>query len=351
MAHLVPTPRLPQDLQTRVVGFLRESRADLIACASTAHSLLPAAQYHLFRDITVFHPRIDTDDPPSAEEDRDFARAAFRRLAEVLRKSPRLIPYIRVASIAVDFDVVVCLASVGFSRIDELELINDNNGLDGTLIEPLQRLVRLESLKRLSICGHFSPQIFHSCAHPFTVLTFDDATAINPDIVEWSSNIPHPIVAHLKVVDCTDVANWLVGLNCPFDFTSLYGINLSAEQLGQFDLAQFSALTDIDIVVPYICGIVDIIPPLANLTSLNSINTIGFNILEFRYHRQWAADLAGHMNELDAALVKLPLPALQQVTVTLPPADPPVNFSVAEPILRGALPVFGMRHVQHIQMG
>ncbi|KAJ7136734.1 hypothetical protein C8R44DRAFT_728699 [Mycena epipterygia] len=368
---------LPQELQTRVVGFLRNSRKDLISCASTTRSLLLAAQSHLFRDSTVFHPRSDTDDPPSKDEDRDFARATFSRLAEVLRESPRLIPYIRSASITMELDILVHLANVGFSHINELELVNDNDGLDGALIEPLQRLIGLESLRRLNICGDFSPQIFRGCTPRFTELTFHRATPTGLDIDKYSSDTPRPKIAYLRLINSPDVADWLVGANCPFDFTSLLDIairgsmNASARRLLTFvrqtvktiglatediaqewlDLAQFPGLTCIHVRVPYICHIVGIIPSLANLTPSNLIDTIIFKLDNFYYHQRWAADLAVHMNELDTSLAQLPLPALQQVAVTLPPADQPVNFSAAEPILRGALPFFGMRHVLHVQMG
>ncbi|KAJ7814048.1 hypothetical protein B0H13DRAFT_1925041 [Mycena leptocephala] len=353
MADLHPTPRLPQELLDTIIGFLHNRKRDLRSCSLTACSLLPTAQSHIFCDISVFHPKNATDDPLTAQEDRVFTSAAFGCLCGALSDSPHLKRHIRSASITTDLGVVILLADMDLSNLCELDLYSDGSGgLDGPLIEPLQRLIGLPSIRRLA----------------FNFATQDSTLEIPLPALDLDA--PRTAITHLALENSPATADWLIDTDCPFEFTHLVdvtiiasmsdslrllvasaqltiqGITLAAEDIAPapFDLAPLSALTRIHLRVPHVWDIVHLFPSISDLNYVNAIRTITFHLEDFD-ESEWTADVEAHLVQFDSALAKLPFPALKEVVVLLPQSDEPGNDSKTEAMLMRALPLLNQRQV------
>jgi hypothetical protein len=215
-------PILPQELLDKIVGSVCDTE-DLRSCAISASSLLPTAQMLLFSDISVDHPRKYTGNPPTEDEDRTFTAAAFRRLASLLIDSPHLVRYIESVSTTAYLDVVTVLADMNLSHLCDLTLCGDvSNSIDGTLIEPVRRLIALESMRRVKIRADFSAEILSAPPPHLTELVFDDAEENGGScIVSLAAGAPCTEVKYLTLYNSPGIADWLVDVDCPFDFTHL----------------------------------------------------------------------------------------------------------------------------------
>lgn len=369
------TPTFPPELQTDIVKFLFDCPPALRACAMSASSLRAAAQINLFYDITIQHPCTGTDDPPSDDEDEIYACAAFGRLAEVIAVNPGLRAYIRLATITAYVGVVAILADINLSDLRELKIYSSAaDALDGPLIEPLRRLISLESLTYLNICGDFSAHIFSDCTSNLTQLSFEFAEEDSgEDMAMLAPDAQCPMVKHLCLYRSPYMTDWLMDSQCPFDFTNLVELSISmcisdgiihlldaareclrtlSITLGdllpaQLDFACFPALAHVNLVMPSVCFIVDILPSLANLGRDNFLQAITFRVAEFCGHAP--AHVEARLKHFDTTFTKLPLPALQAVSVLLPRAAQPSMYSEMEATLRRAMPVLEQRQLLRVR--
>ncbi|KAJ7485880.1 hypothetical protein FB451DRAFT_66640 [Mycena latifolia] len=373
-----PSPAVPSEIQAQIVAILSDRTQDLRACALSASSLRYAAQPHLFNDITINHPRNATDNPLSAEEDEIFACAAFTRLAEVLAANQDLKKHIRSASFIAYLGVVTILANLDLPRLRQLRIYSDASGaINGPLIDPLRRLIGLESMRHVKICADFSAHIFSACTRHLTKLAFESAEEDSgEDMATLAPDAQRPWVTHLCLDNSRFTTDWLIDSQCPFDFTHLveFSIHMSISngvihllrlarqtlstlsltladlqpaQLEILDMAYFPALTHINLVVPSVCNIVGILPALSDLDRVNLIRTITFRVEDFCGHA--TADIEAQLNSFDTILAKLPLPALKAIVVVLPEPQDPGVYTATEATLRRAMPVLERRQTLIIE--
>ncbi|KAJ7126240.1 hypothetical protein C8R44DRAFT_122599 [Mycena epipterygia] len=381
MTHLPFTgPQLPQELRDKIIGLL-DHREELVSCALTARSFVIATQSRLFNDISIFHHMQATESPCTDEEYRARVQAAFKRLGEVLTESPHLKRYIRSASIMADLQVVVLFSNIGLPSLRYLELhsYDDIEGLDGDVLEPLQRLIGLASMRQLKICAPFSPQIFRDHTPYLTELAFDSAPAPNDlEIEDFIPDNPRTVVEVLRLSDSPDVADWLIDEDCPFDFTQLRSVvvlvsmtdsvrvllaaskqTIRSLMLGSadimlhpLDLSQFPTLNYVYLLVSSLWNIVDLLPSISELNGVNVIATIVFE-LEESFHTldsEGLANLEANLPQFDGALNRLPLPALKKVVVLLPPLTGRDKYMEAETALKRMLPLLVRRQLLHLKV-
>ncbi|KAJ7104467.1 hypothetical protein B0H15DRAFT_27044 [Mycena belliarum] len=364
MAQSTSSPSLPQELKNAIIGYLHDCTDDLKACALSSRSLLHVSQSYLFYDVSVYHPRNRSDDRPMEAEDCAFVHAALGRLAAVLVESPHLLQHIRSLAITTYLNVVLLVADMGLTHLQTLVLYSDITGVvEGPLVAPLQRLIALESLTRVEVsAAAFSTQIFSSCSQNLTELAFDAAEDDDGLILS-----PAPTRTEIK---CLQLCNspfssncWLTSSDCPFNFVHLVDVAIlasmsasvrrildSAKQstvvalkltasdiaLGRLDLARFSALRQIYLVVPHICHIVSLLSSISDLDCMNIIQKITFDLEDTFCDHHWSLAAETRLARFDAALANLPLFSLREVVFRLPRMESE-DLWESEAILKRAL--------------
>ncbi|KAJ7728966.1 hypothetical protein DFH07DRAFT_969693 [Mycena maculata] len=365
-----PVSRLARETCDRIVDFLGDCPVDLRACALTARCFLPAAQSQIFSDISVDNHNTDDTltEEEAQEEARGFAKAAFRRLASVLTHSPHLKQYIRSGTLTADLEVIVLVAGLGLPRLEELCLYGDGEcDLDGLLINPLQRLVALPSLRRLSLFTDYSVQIFRHCSPNLTELVFDMATQEMPWHTWDVTMLCRPTIAHLTIKKCVGTADWLIDAKCPFDLTQLRSVTVlksmtsnarhvlsSAEQtinemtlgpedIGCLNLARFPALNHIYLHLEHICQLRKVLPAFSGLDNTNSIQTITIRVDSFSLDDVNPL-IDAEVAQFYEALSWAHLPAIQKLAFDPPEENRDEFFTM----LDRALPILQMRHAAHV---
>ncbi|KAF7334118.1 hypothetical protein MVEN_02317600 [Mycena venus] len=336
---------LPQELQDSIVLLVNLTQ-DLRSCAFVSSSLLRVARSLLFRNIEVNHPRTNTNDPPTAAEDRAYTSMAFRRLGEVLISAPDVKGFIHSLTFAANLDVVILLADMNLSSLAELNILgNGVDALGGDLVEPLQRLIGIPSLRVIELNINFSPQIFRFCGSDLTDLMFEDAEVVIPvDIPKLPDDARRPAIAHLSLDNSSTTADWLIDPECPFTLTQLVSVvlvaslsdsarlvivssrrtitdlTLSAEDLisAPLDLAQFPALTQIQLCVSHICEMTHLLRSLSELDGGNIIQTITLELDPFDVD-DLTPQVETNLIAFDSDFNKLPLPMLRQFLILLLP--------------------------------
>ncbi|KAJ7848980.1 hypothetical protein B0H14DRAFT_2766538 [Mycena olivaceomarginata] len=336
---------LPQELQNSIVLLVNLTQ-DLRSCALVSSSILRVARSLLFRNIEVNHPRTNTNDPPTAAEDRAYTNMAFRRLGEVLINAPDVKGFIHSLTFTANLDVVVLLADMDLSSLAELSIFgNGDNALGGDLVEPLQRLIGIPSLRVIELNTGFSAQIFHFCRSDLTDLMFEDAEVEIPmDIPKLPDDARRPAIAHLSLDYSWTTSDWLIDPDCPFNLTQLVSVvivaslsdsarlviassrrtitdlTLSAEDLisAPLDLAQFPALTQIELCVSHICEMTHLLRSLSEIDGGNIIQTITLELDPFDFD-DLTPQVETNLIEFDSDFNKLPLPILRQFLILLLP--------------------------------
>ncbi|KAJ7445643.1 hypothetical protein FB451DRAFT_1568068, partial [Mycena latifolia] len=224
-----PTPAFDvQDLWYHILGFLRGRTSDLKNLALVSRAMCPAAQSVLFDDIDLEPPQFE-DDALIYLTTQDFD-ASCRRLGAVLTESPHLLKYIHSLKLTVTSDVLDQLCSMGLTSLRYIDIKFRNFRLDNSLIEPLQNLFSLPSIRRIEVTSHVSPGLFSKCAPHLTDLSFVCVHRFTPAsgsiLVSRNAGLRRPEIKTLQLVASAPLDDWLVGPTCPFDLTRLIDVQI-----------------------------------------------------------------------------------------------------------------------------
>ncbi|KAJ7445835.1 hypothetical protein FB451DRAFT_1412512 [Mycena latifolia] len=378
-----PTPALDvQELWYHILGFLRGRTSDLKNLALVSRAMCPAAQSVLFYDIDL-EPRIVEKDSMSNLTTQDFD-ASCRLLVAVLTKSPHLVKYIHRLKVTVTPDVLDQLCFVGLTSLRDIEIQFQNFRVDDSLIEPLQNLFSLPSIRRIELSSHVSPGLFSECVPHLTGLSFVCVHTFTPASVSIpvSRYARRPEIQTLLLAGSAPLDDWLVGPTCPFDFTRLVDVQIEVDirrsrtmstnllrllhtarstikrltiaaydfQERPIDLGQFHNMTHFYLHAENPSPLAFVIPSLSSLDGHTSLQYITLGI-ERLNEIEW---VEAELRSIDAALADISLPALEQVEICLdvvyPPRDQQMSAAEREVLFRRALPNIDTKGILSIVM-
>ncbi|KAJ7438656.1 hypothetical protein B0H11DRAFT_2254468 [Mycena galericulata] len=373
--------RLPclevQEIWDHVISLLRGRTTDLKNCALVSTSLCGAAQPVLFHDIDLDPTRYiragETWDILPVPSDFDAeASAACRRLGAVVAHSPHLIKHIRRLKIRIrsDPDVIVQLLAMGLTHLRDISF--DAN-IHDLVIEPLQNLIGLSSVREVELFHRFSPGILSGCIQHLTTLSFScvhdfDSKLRVPGL---GTDLPRPQIGKLTAEASFHVEDWLVGPHCPFDLTRLvdvhvtvFGNGVSSKmgtslrlllktargtierlQLAAYDLehtsvdlAQFPLLRCLHIYSEDASSLALATSTISTLDGHPSVRFITLEITQFN-RREWAEEpVEEWLHGLDAAFAEISIPMLEELEIYINAVPAAPLTSEEEAVFRQALP-------------
>ncbi|KAJ7144396.1 hypothetical protein C8R44DRAFT_973920 [Mycena epipterygia] len=217
-----PHPLRIQELLEQCTEFLHDSVSDLKACALVSRSWASAAQFRIFRNVSM--ALLDT---PKNEW-------RWSRLQEALRASPHLIPYIHRLKVNTSYMSTKTFSDIStypFTRLVHVHIRTVTLSLHSVI--DMQRLVSLPTLRRLSIqCAFPEPstflRIWERCSPGITHL---ELRCVQQGTGGWLP-IPQRSAAPLKLESLwipflEDLSEWLTHPSCPFDFSGLKAIAIA----------------------------------------------------------------------------------------------------------------------------
>ncbi|KAJ7439904.1 hypothetical protein B0H11DRAFT_2293197 [Mycena galericulata] len=380
-------PRRPpslevQEIRDHIISFLRGMTRDLKNCALVSTSLRGAAQSVLFHDIDLDPTRyiqggLNGETLPAPSDFDAEAAAACRRLGAVVAHSPHLIKHIRRLKIRICShpDVIVQLLAMGLTHLRDISLDADLDADSHDLvIEPLQSLIGLPSVREVTVSNRSSPGMLSGRVHHLTAISFNFIRDFNVKLLaaQPDTDLPRPQITKLTAETSfmsSHVEDWLVGPRCPFDLTRLVDVHVAGSgvmgtslslilktargtierlQLAAYDLkrtsfdfAAFPLLRYLHIYGECVSDLASATSTMSTLEGHPSVRFVTLEIREFS-REEWADEelpVEEWLHDLDAAFAGISIPMLEELEIYLYPELEAPLTSVEEAVLfREALP-------------
>ncbi|KAJ6570522.1 hypothetical protein DFH09DRAFT_1153728 [Mycena vulgaris] len=355
-----------QELWYHIIGFLRGMTPDLKTLALVSRAFCAPAQSVLFHAIDLQPNSYEYVTRTRGGAGPEAFDAACRRLGAVLAESPHLAKYIHRLKVTLTADVLAQLCAMGLSSLQDIAI--KFRRADHSLIEPLQALIGLPSVRQVTLSSHVSSRVFCGRISHLTALAFYHIMDGSPPEAQ-DIRAPRPEIKTLRLHNSVPVEHWLVGPACPFDLTRLVDVDiwvgygprntmnasllhildaarLTIERLTllscsfqerPLDLAQYPNLTHLhihdgrDFALAFIATS---IPSLDGHPSLRSIT------LQIKYFSQteWTTVAAEEtLRSIDAAFDAISLPALKQFEILLSIITVPTRVAFMSAAERDAL--------------
>ncbi|KAJ7181457.1 hypothetical protein C8R43DRAFT_271315 [Mycena crocata] len=230
------TTFMVQELLDYIIDYLSDSPRDLVACAGVAKSWVYRAQYHIYRHLDLT--------PGSSCDDIEIR---FHRLTHTLQNVPHLIAFIRSVSVPLKSSALASLSELPFSHLAEFRLECTSYPwaapAQRETIAPLQRILRLPSLHRVTFWGYLEPiaiidEYFEGCSRNIKHLRLElDNLDAYPGVQSLCAlpvpRLPCPLppiqkieLTHMSLPQ--QLAEWIRAPHCPFSLTRLISLEIRA---------------------------------------------------------------------------------------------------------------------------
>ncbi|KAJ7495412.1 hypothetical protein FB451DRAFT_1550837 [Mycena latifolia] len=208
---------LPRELTDYITDFLHDSPSDLKACALVSRAFVEAAQFHIFKELTIGR---GNDGP-------------WSRVQGTLNASPHLIRHIRRLELhprRMSIETLASVCSFPFTHLKEISSFNFTLSLPSAIA--FQQLLALPSLRSVGIMCRFEepPTFLHiwdRCSPNIKHLHLTSFQTSREAFQVTAHHCSAPIrLESLRITAVEGVRDWVNHPLCPFDFSGITALSI-----------------------------------------------------------------------------------------------------------------------------